>query len=560
MEVQEVHILNLIFFTSKMIFKFINFIGLGMLSGLEGYNHMGLDKILERQRQLSREYVELRRLEKQYLEKHRQVNPRDNPLELGNPLESETLFKEASKSYEEQPGFRRRTPPRSSKLIKEGFTVIENPLGGFEEVMGCDQIKRETQQWIHGIKHPDLYLKYDVQVSRGVLLVGPPGTGKTFLARAIAAECQLPFIPVTGSHFHRKWVGEGNEMMTALKKVCREYPACIVFLDEADTVAGRREVDGQVSSHNKNAVINNLLDIMDGFDKEHRIYFILATNMPELLDPAVTRSGRIDRTYTINLPDDATREKLLEKALIKKPYNFDPQRLVTMTEGLSCADINNLINSAFLNALLEEREILHYQDIAVVYDRIVGGYQSSPVPYTLKDLNVTAVHEMGHALAGYLSPEFPNPKLISLSPDSPSNAGYTVFDRSESRLQTNISLFSMMVTSLGGRVAEELVFDSITTGAVSDLDIVRNLARDMIRVYGFGDTSTASYESEEWKHQVDCEVNTLIQRALKITRQRLEPHRSLLVKLAAALLDKNKMYFTEFESLINRNHPDWNEN
>jgi len=395
----------------------------------------------------------------------------------------------------------------------ENFEVITKFPYNFTDIGGFDKIKNELSQCVDFLTNYTKYSKYNVRVPKGLILEGPPGNGKTLLAKGLAGEAKVGFIAVSGSEFQEKYVGVGSSRVRELFALAKKNTPCIIFIDEVDAIGRKRSGDGETSSSERDSTLNELLVSLDGFKNSNGIFLICATNRADLLDPALTRPGRIDKRIFVGLPDSNTREAILEIHTKGKPHDtsVNIKDLVDITLGLSAAQIENLLNEAMLNALRSNREIMTNTDIDIIMNRMMAGWQPTDHQFTTDIIDHIVIHEMGHAIVGMLAKHHSKMTKVVINLSSPKSPGYTVFEGSTSTIYTREALFEHLAILLAGRIAEEVFYDvSVTTGAINDFEEAFKLAEKMIVYYGMGKKIIYPNLSETYKEKIDNEVFNLI--------------------------------------------------
>ena len=395
----------------------------------------------------------------------------------------------------------------------ENFEVITKFPTTFKDIGGFDKIKSELSQCIDFLSNYTKYLNYNVRVPKGLILEGPPGNGKTLLAKGLAGEAKVGFIAVSGSEFQEKYVGVGSSRVRELFALAKKNIPCIIFIDEIDALGRKRSGDGETSSSERDSTLNELLVSLDGFKNNTGIFLICATNRADLLDPALTRPGRIDKRIFIGLPDASTREAILQIHTKGKPYDstINVKDLVDITLGLSGAQIENLLNEAMLNALRYNREVMSNTDIDTIMNKMMAGWQPNDHQFTSDIIDHIAIHEMGHAIVGMLAKHHSKMTKVIINLSSPKSPAYTVFEGTTSSIYTREALFEHLAILLAGRIAEEVFYDvSVTTGAINDFEEAFKLAEKMIVYYGMGKKIIYPSLSETYKEKIDNEVFNLI--------------------------------------------------
>ena len=434
----------------------------------------------------------------------------------------------------------------------------EMPSINFEDVAGQDAAKIELEEVVDFLKQPDKYVKVGAKVPRGVLLIGPPGTGKTLMARAVAGEANVAFFSIAASEFVEMFVGVGASRVRDLFKRAKDNAPAIIFVDEIDAV-GRRRGTGLGGGHDeREQTLNQLLSEMDGFDNDTNIVMIAATNRPDVLDPALLRPGRFDRQITVDLPDVKGRHDILKIHTKNKPLanNVALESMAKATIGFSGADIANLANEAAMNAARYNRRLITMSDFTTAYERIRLGTKR-PALSNEKDRRITAYHEAGHALVSFLIPDAMALLKTTIIPRGRAAGAAFYMPKDDSIHQSRKQLEAFIRVGLAGRIAEELVFDDVTTGAAGDIQQVTQIARRMVKMFGmsnsvgmvnYGDDSEQPFlgyaiasgrdYSDDTAAKLDAEIKRIIDVAYQETRELLEDHRNELDLLAEALLNK----------------------
>jgi len=463
-----------------------------------------------------------------------------------NPNKKSTTFYIFDNSYNE------------NSIKSENFEIIKNYNFSFKDIGGFENIKHELFQCIDLLNNYTKYQDFNVRIPKGLILEGPPGNGKTMLAKGFAGETNTAFISVSGSQFQEKYVGVGPTRIRELFKLARENKPCVIFIDELDALGRKRSSEGESSASERDNTLNELLIALDGFQSSDGLFLIGATNRIDLLDPALIRPGRIDKKIFIGLPDSNTREAILKIHLNGKPYNsikINIKDLVDITNGLSGAQIENLLNEAMLNALRYNRIQIEYEDIDLIMNKIMVGWQSSEHQFSNDIIDRIAIHEMGHAIVGIFSKHHSKMTKVIINLSAPKSPGYTIFESSISNIHTRESLFEHLMILLAGRIAEELFYDvSVTTGAINDFEEAYKLAEKMIVYYGMGSNLVYPSLSDKYKQKIDDEVVDLINGAYHMSKLILEKSKNLIFESSIILKRDKKLNVEELLELINKSH------
>ncbi len=440
----------------------------------------------------------------------------------------------------------------------------------FSDVAGEDEAKENLAEIVDYLHNPKKYSDVGASMPKGVLLVGPPGTGKTMLAKAVAGEAGVPFFSMSGSEFVEMFVGMGASKVRDLFKQAKEKAPCIVFIDEIDAIGKKR--DGQLGGNDeREQTLNQLLTEMDGFEGNNGVIILAATNRPESLDPALTRPGRFDRRVPVELPDLAGREAILKvhAKKIKTADDVDFHTIARMAVGTSGAELANIINEAALRAVRSGRTVVEEADMEESIEVVIAGYQKKNAIMTDAEKKVVAYHEIGHALVAALQTDSAPVQKITIIPRTSGALGYTMqVEQNDKVLMTKEELENKIATLTGGRAAEELVFGQITTGASNDIEQATKLARAMITRYGMteefdmvametvtnqylgGDTSLAC--SADMQKEIDRKVVETVKTQHAKARKLLESNRVKLDELANYLYEKETITGSEFMAILNR--------
>ncbi len=445
----------------------------------------------------------------------------------------------------------------------------------FNDVAGADEAKEELQEVVDYLEKPQMYLEVGGQMPKGVLLVGPPGCGKTLVARAVAGEAGVPFFSMSGSDFVEMFVGMGAARVRDLFEQARDKAPCIIFIDELDALGKARGAGGMIGGHDeREQTLNQLLVEMDGFDTQKGIIIMAATNRPEVLDPALLRSGRFDRQVLIDKPDVNGREAILKihSAKVQLEADIDLTVIAQKTAGFSGADLANVINESALLAVRNGRKKVSTIDLDEAVDRIIGGLEKKNRVINAEEKKIVAYHEVGHALVAALTPGSEPVHKISIIPRGLAALGYTQQRPTEDRyLMSTKELLGKIDVLLGGRVAEQIIFDSVTTGAGNDLMRATDIARAMIVEYGMGETlglstyprqrspvflqseqgfSGGKDYSDDTAAQVDAETKKILEERSRHVTALLTSHREKLTAIAERLLEKEVIFEEEFVSMV----------
>jgi cell division protease FtsH len=472
-------------------------------------------------------------------------------LALENDLDQDN--DEPQGDFEEDEDTNRRIYVEREKAKSKNFEIIRNYKMNFSNVGGYENVKTELEQCVDILKNYKKYMKYNVRIPKGLILEGPPGTGKTLLAKALAGESRCNFIPVSGSDFQEKYVGVGSSRIKELFALAKKNVPCIIFIDEIDAVGRRRSSDGESSSNERDNTLNALLVELDGFKNNTGIFVVAATNRLDLLDSALTRPGRIDKKIYIGLPDTSTREAILNIHIKGKPYceTLVVNDLVEVTEGLSGAQIENLLNEAMLNALRLNNTEFCYKDFDFVLNKMIAGWQPNEHEFTSDIIDHIAIHEMGHAIMGYLSKYHSKMSKVVINLSSPKSPGYTVFKSSTSTIYTREALFEHLMILLSGRIAEEVFYNvSVTTGAINDFEEALKLAQKMVVYYGMGSNVIYPNTSEKYKELIDNEVNKLINNAYNYAEIILSECKELIYETSEILKQDKILKPEKIQALI----------
>ena len=457
-------------------------------------------------------------------------------------------------------------------LGKSGARVIASKDVGvtFKDVAGQEEAKESLKEVVDFLEKPQRYEEIGAKLPRGALLVGPPGTGKTLLAKAVAGEAGVPFFSISGSEFVEMFVGRGAAKVRDLFKQAKEKAPCIVFIDEIDTVGKKRDGGGFSGNDEREQTLNQLLAEMDGFDGKKGVVILAATNRPDSLDPALLRPGRFDRRVPVELPDLKGREEILKVHAknIRVGDNVDYNAIARMASGASGAELANMINEAALRAVRDGRKFVTQADLEESVEVVIAGYQKKNKIMTDKEKLIVSYHEVGHALVAALQSHSAPVTKITIIPRTSGALGYTMqVDEDEHNLMSREELENKIATLTGGRVAEDLVFHSITTGASNDIEQATKVARAMITRFGMneefgmvafetvtnqylgGDTSLAC--SESTAAQIDEKVVAAVRKQYDKAEQLLKDNMPKLHELAKYLYEKETITGDEFMEILN---------
>lgn len=440
----------------------------------------------------------------------------------------------------------------------------------FDDVAGEDEAKENLAEIVDYLHNPKKYTDAGASMPKGLLLVGPPGTGKTMLAKAVAGESGVPFFSISGSEFVEMFVGMGASKVRDLFKQAKEKAPCIVFIDEIDAIGKKR--DGQVGGNDeREQTLNQLLTEMDGFEGNNGVIILAATNRPESLDPALTRPGRFDRRVPVELPDLKGREAILKvhAKKIKPADDIDFHTIARMASGASGAELANIVNEAALRAVRQGRTIVHEADLEESVEVVIAGYQKKNAVLSDQEKKVVAYHEIGHALVAALQSHSAPVQKITIIPRTSGALGYTMqVEQGDKYLMTKEEIENKIATFTGGRAAEEVVFNQITTGASNDIEQATKLARAMITRYGMSDefdmvaleTVTNQYLggdaslacSADTQKEIDRQVTELVKKQHQKAKKLLLDNRDKLDELSNYLYEKETITGEEFMEILNR--------
>ncbi|MFV0255354.1 MAG: ATP-dependent zinc metalloprotease FtsH [Erysipelotrichaceae bacterium] len=468
-----------------------------------------------------------------------------------------------------------------SKLMNQGgnskafdFSKSRAQLQGdikvrFDDVAGCIEEKEEMKELIDYLKNPKVFSDMGARIPKGILLVGPPGTGKTLLAKAVCGEANVPFYSISGSDFVEMFVGVGASRVRDMFKKAQQTAPCMIFIDEIDAVGRQRGAGLGGGNDEREQTLNQLLVELDGVGDKSGVIVIAATNRPDVLDPALLRPGRFDRQITVSLPDKKGREAILAVHARNKKLEegIKLELLAKRTPGFSGADLENVLNEAAILAVRAKRKIITVADFDEAIDRVMAGPAKKSRKYEEKEKLLVAYHEVGHAVVGLLNENAKDIEKITIIPRGVAG-GYTLFTpKTERNILTKTDLTAQIASYLGGRVAEEVVFNEISTGAYSDLQEATKIAREMVMTYGMSDLGPIQYDagsksvflgrdygsntkySAQTAVEIDKAVREIIGEAHKACHEIIENNRPLLDALANKLLEQETLVYEEIQTI-----------
>lgn len=470
----------------------------------------------------------------------------------------------------------------NGKMMNFGRSRARLTLGGentikLDGVAGLKEEKEELQEIVEFLKEPGKFTKVGARIPKGILLEGAPGTGKTLLAKAIAGEANVPFFSISGSDFVEMFVGVGASRVRDMFAEAKRHSPCIIFIDEIDAVARRRGTGMGGGHDEREQTLNQLLVEMDGFGVNEGIIVMAATNRVDILDPAILRPGRFDRKLTVAHPDVRGREEILKVHAENKPLgdDVDLTQIAQTTAGFTGADLENLLNEAAINAAMDERVFVKQDDIKKAFVKVGIGTEKKSRIISDKEKRITAYHEAGHAILFHVLPDVGPVYTVSIIPTGIGAAGYTMpLPEKDEAFTTKGKMLQDIMVSLGGRIAEEIIFDDVTTGALSDIKKATKVARRMVTRYGMSenigiinydddddevfigrDLAHAKSHSEEISGQIDREVKAIIDECYMKAKEIIMEQSSILHKCAELLLEKEKIGRDEFEALFDKKYP-----
>lgn len=441
----------------------------------------------------------------------------------------------------------------------------------FKDVAGCDEEKAELEELVEFLKNPESFTELGARIPRGVLLVGPPGTGKTLLARAVAGEAGAPFLSISGSDFVEMYVGVGASRVRDLFEQAKKKAPAIVFIDEIDAVGRHRGAGTGGGNDEREQTLNQLLVEMDGFGTNSGIIVIAATNRPDVLDPALLRPGRFDRQITVNRPDAQGREDILKVHSRNKPLgpDVDLKEIAKDTIGFTGADLENLLNEAALLAVRRKKKALTMDEISDATSRVEMGTEKKSHKYSEKAKKLTAYHEAGHAVSSFYIEDHDPVKEISIIPRGMGAGGYTWYTPQEENYNSKADMLNDLISLLGGRVAEALSLNDISTGASNDLQRATSICRDMVSKYGmsdelgpvvYSDDNNEVFLGKDYGHvnnyseatsaKIDAQIEKMMRNAYAQTEEILKTHYDKLELVAETLIKNEKISGDEFKQLM----------
>ena len=440
----------------------------------------------------------------------------------------------------------------------------------FDDVAGCDEEKQEMAEIIDYLKSPKKFEKMGARIPKGILLFGHPGTGKTLLAKAVAGEANVPFYSISGSDFVEMFVGVGASRVRDMFKKAQQTAPCIIFIDEIDAV-GRQRGAGFGGGHDeREQTLNQLLVEMDGMEDNTGVVVIAATNRPDVLDPALLRAGRFDRQITVSLPDRKGREAILKVHARNKFFakDIDMDALAKRTPGFSGADLENVLNEAAILAVRENATEIHMSHIDEAIDRVMMGPAKVSRTYDEKTKKLIAYHESGHAILGLFMENGQVVQKVTIIPRGQAGGYNLMTPKDEKMLNTKNDLLATIISYMGGRTAEEMFFDDVTTGASNDIEKATNIAKDMVTLYGMSDLGPIKYNSGnenvflgrdynspnnvsgEVAYEIDQEVRKIINSCHTKAREILEAHKDQLIAIAEALIEYETLTAEQIQKVV----------
>lgn len=440
----------------------------------------------------------------------------------------------------------------------------------FDDVAGCDEEKQEMAEIIQYLKYPKKFEKMGARIPKGILLAGHPGTGKTLLAKAVAGEANVPFYSISGSDFVEMFVGVGASRVRDMFKKAKQTAPCIIFIDEIDAV-GRQRGAGFGGGHDeREQTLNQLLVEMDGMDENNGVVVIAATNRPDVLDPALLRAGRFDRQITVSLPDRKGREAILKVHARNKHFadDIDLGALAKRTPGFSGADLENVLNEAAIMAVRHDENEIHMADIDEAIDRVMMGPAKVSRTYDEKTKKLVAYHESGHAIVGLFLDNAQVVQKVTIIPRGQAGGYNLMTPKEEKMMNTKNDLLASITSYMGGRVAEEMFFDDVTTGASNDIERATNIAKDMVTLYGMSDLGPIKYNSGtqnvflgrdynqpnnvsgQVAFEIDQEVRKIINSCHDKAEEIIKEHKTELERIANALMEYETLTAEQIQKVV----------
>lgn len=440
----------------------------------------------------------------------------------------------------------------------------------FDDVAGCDEEKQEMAEIIQYLKYPKKFEKMGARIPKGILLAGHPGTGKTLLAKAVAGEANVPFYSISGSDFVEMFVGVGASRVRDMFKKAKQTAPCIIFIDEIDAV-GRQRGAGFGGGHDeREQTLNQLLVEMDGMDENNGVVVIAATNRPDVLDPALLRAGRFDRQITVSLPDRKGREAILKVHARNKHFadDIDLGALAKRTPGFSGADLENVLNEAAIMAVRHNENEIHMADIDEAIDRVMMGPAKVSRTYDDKTKKLVAYHESGHAIVGLFLDNAQVVQKVTIIPRGQAGGYNLMTPKEEKMMNTKNDLLATITSYMGGRVAEEMFFDDVTTGASNDIERATNIAKDMVTLYGMSDLGPIKYNSGtqnvflgrdynqpnnvsgQVAFEIDQEVRKIINSCHDKAEEIIKEHKTELERIANALMEYETLTAEQIQRVV----------
>ena len=447
---------------------------------------------------------------------------------------------------------------KHAKLSSSGTFMLQDVSQyNFTRIGGYKRIKQELMQMLDMVQNHEQYQKYNVRLPKGVLLYGPPGNGKTLLARCFAGESKLPIVATSGSEFQEKYVGTGPARVRELFEFARDNKPCMIFIDELDAVARRRGGDGDTAQAERDSTLNQLLVELDGFSSflDDEILVMASTNRIDILDPALLRPGRIDKKIQVPLPDKDTRKEILDIHMERKPIDSDKEYLVEeLTDGMSGAEIEHLLNEATLEAIRNNQLPVTTAQLEDMRESFLIGNQAGDTEPVSDELALrVAIHEMGHVLVAIHCMHHEKPKKVTIRGTS-KMLGYTLFPPQQEKLMTLGNLGDRIKVLLGGRIAEEIIFgpESVSTGAADDLQKCQQLAHDMVLLYGMGTQLVYPRMSDKSRGEIDHAVFEVVSTKYFESKSILKEHEYLLTQLGAELVKRGTMTLSDILEFMDK--------